>query len=77
MPSLNASDKAGITIYGKGNYAGKRQTFFTILPKDINSLDIQVQDVKYVPGKELKGKVTVKGIGRFGGEKKLVFVLSK
>lgn len=56
----NASDKACVTLCGKGDYTGKKKVLFTIEPKDIRTLQAQIQDCVFAQGKEVKGKVTVK-----------------
>lgn len=50
-----------ITIAGKGNYAGKLQSKYAILPKSIsgNDCEIKVEDVKYNNGKPCVPKYSI------------------
>ena len=56
----NASEKAVVTIKGKGNYSGQQKATFVITPKHIEGTVITVEDGLYNKGKEVKPKVVVK-----------------
>ncbi len=60
--NVNVTNNASIIIEGKGNYASQITLSFSITPKDINSADIQIDDLKekfVYTGEYIRPKLTI------------------
>lgn len=56
--NINVTDKAVLTITGKGNYTGKVTGYFSITPKRISEAEVSVDPAEYT-GKALQPELTV------------------